>query len=209
MLVVNSNHLYEVACHCDCLTIVIVLQKKSQGFNHLRICSKVLLNAFYYQEKSSLPSNMWTLDWSFGTFGNQTHLSSYCKYNGEPSRWLDWSRMTSSLLLFLHAFFPKRNETSFIQYCHLVDNGSPFFQVTLKPISVRLKAISLRQEQSKLLRSYFILGHRFETWCFQRIYIKVQPSSCDLYAQNQLMCAMYWLTVHWLYMWEMKHELNK
>ena len=31
------------------------------------------------------------------------------------------------LALIFTPFFPKQNEASFIQYCHLADDGSPFF----------------------------------------------------------------------------------
>ena len=39
--------------------------------------------------------------------------------------------------------------------------------------------------------------------------VEIYLSSGDMYTQHQFMCEKYWLTVHFLYMREMQHELNK
>ena len=57
-------------------------------------------------------------------------------------------------------------------------------------------------------------GHRFKAWCQQglfccKISVKIYPSLYNWYTQYHLVREMYWVTVHLLYLIDIKHELNK
>ena len=53
-------------------------------------------------------------------------------------------------------------------------------------------------------------GCTFKTRCQQGLFsVNIYPTCSDFCTQYQLMCKMYWWTVHSLCMWEMWHELNK